>query len=176
MINISVRTYSGFTRRYPKLSNIGIDNFHTKIWILLSLHEKDASMRELSQTRCKSLLKECAEYEDLLGIVDFLKGEKIIYHIQSKGIDVIFGLDAPITFEITKLKNDAEEGLLNNSVRISALGICYPIREQTTLVQRAIAGNSKDWKTLYPVLKDASVKAIINFILYLIKIAEIRNG
>ena len=147
-----------FFKKYPKLEKIGTELFNTKLWILLTLHEKPQTQTEISGMRCKSLRDECPEFSYLMNALSYLEKNYFVIKKSLDG-DVIWRLKDTTAFEIRKFKDDAETRADQKAQYL------YDFIQNCAgepILSSSYEKSMFRWKDVFPVILKESAKGTIN--------------
>lgn len=163
-LGMDEKTYKLFIEKYPKLDKIGFNQFYTKLWILLLLHDDRVTQTKLSSIRCKSLRAECPEFADLLNCLEHLRKNNFIIS-QGVGEDIQWIIKDTCAFEITKLKNCAELLADQKSGNINKIITnCSDDFNHDRRITRVL----RRWGDLYPLMLKESAKGTIRVMFFLL--------
>lgn len=144
-----------FFRKYPKLEAIGSELFFTKLWILLTLHEKPHTQTEISGMRCKSLRDECPEFSYLMNALNHLE-EKSFAVKKLVDDDALWRLHDTTAFEIRKIKDDAELQANQKNDLYNFIENC-----STEPLLNLDEDSKFNWKEIFPDILKESAKGTI---------------
>lgn len=154
-----------FFKKYPKLEAIGTELFNTKLWILLTLHEKPHTQTEISGMRCKSLRDECPEFSYLMNALSHLEKKSFVTK-KSFGGGVTWRLMDIAAFEIRKFKDDAE--IQANQKDQYLLEFLKNCSNDDVVIERNFVKSGNRWKNFFPYLLKESAKSTIQIMFGLV--------
>lgn len=147
-----------FFQKFPKLEKIGTELFNTKLWVLLTLHEKPHPQSEIAGIRCKSLRDECPELSYLMNALMHLEKNNFIVKKLIDG-DAVWRLNETSAFEIRKFKDEAE--IHANQKGQYLLEFIKNCSNGDVVIERNFVTSGNRWKDFFPYLLKESAKSTI---------------